>query len=141
MLFRSELPDECVQVIIADPPYNINKNFGNNRRAQSIDEYIKWCREWLMECQRILKPGGTMFIYGFSEVLMFVGVEVRRMEMNLRWLVWHYTNKTVPSLKFWQRSHESILCCWKGDTKPIFNRDDVREPYSKNYLRIGRAHV
>ena len=85
-----ELPDECVQVIIADPPYNINKNFGNNRRAQSIDEYIKWCREWLMECQRILKPGGTMFIYGFSEVLMFVGVEVRRMEMNLRWLVWHY---------------------------------------------------
>ena len=51
----------------------------------------------------------------------------------MRWIVWHYTNKTVPSLNFWQRTHESILCCYKN--KPVFNRDDVREPYTDTYLK------
>ena len=54
-------------------------------------------------------------------------------DIDVRWLVWHYTNKVTPSLNFWQRSHESILCCTKGS--PVFNRDDVREPYTDNFLK------
>lgn len=99
-----------------------------------MDQYVTWCNMWIYECKRVLKPGGTLFIYGFSEVLMFLGIEVEKLGMNTRWLVWHYTNKTIPSLNFWQRSHESILCCWEGE-RPNFNRDDVREPYSKQYLK------
>jgi site-specific DNA-methyltransferase (adenine-specific) len=48
--------------------------------------------------------------------------------------VWHYTNKTTPSLKDWQRSHESIIHLWKGKDK-IFNTDDVREKYTKSFLK------
>lgn len=125
-----KLADESADVIICDPPYNIGKDFGNDSDKQKMDEYLVWCDEWIRECIRILKPHGTLYIYGFSEILAFIRV---RININVRWIVWHYTNKTVPSLNFWQRTHESILCCYKN--KPVFNRDDVREPYTDTYLK------
>jgi len=125
-----EVPDSCVDIIIADPPYNIGKDFGNNKCDMSIETYLNWCEKWIVECFRVLKPNGTFYIYGFSEKLAFIRTKIN---YNVRWIIWHYTNKTVPSLHFWQRSHESILACWKE--KPIFNRDDVREPYTKAFLK------
>ncbi len=132
----SSLGDQITQIIIADPPYNIGKDFGNNKCKKQLNDYLEWCDIWITECIRVLKPNGTMFIYGFSEILAHIAT---RLKCNYRWLVWHYTNKNVPSLKFWQRSHESLLCCWKKNAKPIFNRDLVREPYTENYLKcIGK---
>lgn len=125
-----KLKDESVDIIICDPPYNIGKDFGNNSDKQKMDEYLLWCDTWISECIRILKPTGTLYIYGFSEILAFIRT---RIYCNVRWLVWHYTNKVTPSLHFWQRTHESILCCYKN--KPIFNRDDVREPYTETSLK------
>ena len=127
------LKDESVDMVIADPPYNIGKDFGNNSDKQKMEVYLKWCEEWIEEAFRILKPKGTMFIYGFSEILSFIRVRID-LSYNVRWLVWHYTNKNTPTAKFWCRSHESILCCSK-DKKPIFNRDDVREPYTESYIK------
>ena len=124
-----KLPDESCNIIIVDPPYNIGKNFGNNLDKRELGEYILWCKEWINECIRVMKPSGTMFIYGFSEILAHLSVEI---PIKKRWLIWHYTNKNVASLNFWQRSHESIICAWKD--KPIFNRDDVREPYTEGFL-------
>ena len=124
------IPDNTAQIVICDCPYNIGKDFNNNSDKQPMNEYLEWCDKWIKECLRVLKPNGTMYIYGFSEILAFIRV---RLTCNVRWLVWHYTNKNVPSLKFWQRSHESILCCWK-DNK-VFNIDDVREPYTETFLK------
>jgi len=124
------LPDNSTDIIICDPPYNIGKDFGNDSDKQSMDAYLSWCDTWILECIRILKPDGTLYIYGFSETLAFIRT---RIYCNVRWLIWHYTNKVVPSLHFWQRTHESILCCYKQ--KPAFNRDDVREPYTDTFLK------
>ena len=60
------IESESAQIIIADPPYNIGKDFGNDSDKQPMDEYLKWSEKWIKECLRILKPNGTMFIYGFS---------------------------------------------------------------------------
>ena len=125
-----EMTEASVDVIVCDPPYNIGKDFGNDSDKQEMDTYLKWCDEWIKECFRILKPRGTLYIYGFSEILAFIRTRITH---NVRWLIWHYTNKTVPSLKMWQRTHESILCCYKE--KPNFNRDDVREPYTDTFLK------
>ena len=131
-----EMKPNSVDIIICDPPYNIGKDFGNNSDKQTMDKYLIWCDEWIRECIRILKPKGTMYIYGFSEILAFIRV---RININVRWIIWHYTNKTVPRLNFWQRTHESILCCYKE--KPVFNRDDVREPYTKAFLKNAAGKV
>ena len=131
-----KITSESVDIVICDPPYNIGKDFGNDSDKQKMDEYLLWCDEWIKECLRILKPNGTMYIYGFSEILAFIRT---RIYCNVRWLIWHYTNKVTPSLNFWQRTHESILCCYKN--KPIFNRDDVREPYTETFLKNAAGKV
>jgi site-specific DNA-methyltransferase (adenine-specific) len=128
------IPSDSVQVIIADPPYNIGKDFGNDSDKQVMSEYLKWSKEWITECFRVLSPDGTMYIYGFPEILAQIQVACIEDQTRVRWLAWHYTNKTVPSAKFWQRSHESILCVWKKGHRPHFNLDDVREPYTDTFL-------
>jgi len=131
-----KLPDECCDVIIIDPPYNIGKDFGNNMDKREMSEYVRWSKSWMDESIRILKPTGTMFIYGFSEILAYLSVEI---PINKRWLIWHYTNKNVASLNFWQRSHESIICAWKNN--PVFNRDEVREPYTEGFLNGAAGKI
>jgi site-specific DNA-methyltransferase (adenine-specific) len=136
ILGMKKIPDKSVDIIICDPPYNIGKDFGNNSDKQEMDTYLSWCDTWIAECLRILKPNGTLYIYGFSEILAFIRT---RIHCHVRWLVWHYTNKVTPSLNFWQRTHESILCCYKN--KPVFNRDDVREPYTDSFLKNAAGKV
>jgi site-specific DNA-methyltransferase (adenine-specific) len=131
-----KLKSESVDIIICDPPYNIGKDFGNDSDKQDMDKYLLWCDEWINECIRILKPKGTLYIYGFSEILAFIRV---RINIKVRWIIWHYTNKVTPSLNFWQRTHESILCCYKE--KALFNRDEVREPYTDTFLKNAAGKV
>ena len=131
-----KLPSNSCDIVIADPPYNIGKDFGNNFDKKDLGDYIKWSKKWTKESIRIMKPTATMFIYGFSEILAYLSVEI---PLEKRWLIWHYTNKNVASLNFWQRSHEAIICCWKD--KPIFNRDDVREPYTDSFLKGAAGKV
>ena len=125
------LPNDSAQIIIADPPYNIGKDFGNDSDRQPMEDYLKWSDKWIQECLRILKPNGTMFIYGFSEILALLTARIP-FHIHRRWIVWHYTNKNVASLNFWQRSHESILVLWKEDK--VFHRDEIREPYTDAFL-------
>ena len=126
------LKNESAQIVIADPPYNIGKDFGNKSDKQPMDEYLRWCDEWIEGCLRVLKDDGTMFIYGFSEILALILARIPQ-EINRRWLVWHYTNKTTPTLHFWQRSHESIIVLWKNNK--VFHRDEIREPYTDNFTK------
>lgn len=132
-----KLEDKSFDIIIADPPYNIGKNFGNNFDSYSLEEYIVWSKKWIEEAKRVLKDTGTMFIYGFDEILAHISVLLPLNQQ--RWLTWYYTNKNVPSLNFWQRSHESIICYW--NKTPIFNRDSVREPYTENFLKGSAGKI
>jgi site-specific DNA-methyltransferase (adenine-specific) len=134
------LDDDSVDIIIADPPYNIGKDYGIGASKDKLpmDKYVSWCNDWIKESMRIIKCTGTIYIYGFTEVLARVAYnhDIKKQ----RFLIWHYTNKNSPRCFFWQRSHESILCLWKGKKNPIFNRDDVRVPYSKGTRPMHRMH-
>ena len=121
-------------VVIADPPYNIGKNFGNNLDKMQIKKYVEWSKKWIEQCFRLLAKDGIIYIYGFHEILARISVEFPIEEQ--RWLAWHYTNKIIPSSSFWQRSHEAILCLWKPGTKrPSLAVDQIREPYTESFLK------
>ena len=62
------LADKSVDMIFADPPYNINKADWDTFENQ--EEYIKFSMRWIEQAARVLKPTGTLFICGFSEYLL-----------------------------------------------------------------------
>ena len=64
----SMLPDESVNVVFADPPFNLSKEYDTGIKDDlGMSEYISWSYKWLGECVRILKPGGSMFIYNLPK--------------------------------------------------------------------------
>jgi len=128
------------ELIIADPPYNIGKNFGNNSDNMDIKKYVNWSKKWIGQCFRLLAKNGIIYIYGFHEILSRISVEFPVNEQ--RWLAWHYTNKIIPSSSFWQRSHEAILCLWKPGTKrPNLEVDQIREPYTESFLKNAAGKI
>ncbi len=128
-----DLPDNIAMLCIADPPYNIGKDFGSaHDDAMPLLDYVEWTHQWLHEVLRIVKPDGLIYIYGYAEILAHIAVKYPIEQQH--WLVWHYKNKAVPSSKFWQRSAEMILCLWQSTNRPNLNIDAIREPYSDSFL-------
>jgi site-specific DNA-methyltransferase (adenine-specific) len=59
------IPDQCVDLMFADPPYNLNKSFNDRKfRKTSIDEYAEWLDSWLAKTVRVLKPTASIYICG-----------------------------------------------------------------------------
>ena len=132
-------PAPLFDVIVADPPYNIGKDFGaGGADNREWSEYLSWCDDWINGCLQRLQPHGVLYVYGFSEIL--ARVAARFPVDQQRWLIWHYTNKTVPSSRFWQRSHEAILCLWPA-RRPVLRIDSMREEYTQAFLKnsAGKA--
>ena len=136
---KSFKQDDFFDLAIIDPPYNLGKDFGNNKDRLELKEYIDWSLGYLKEVMRLMKRDAPVYVYGFPEVLAHVAVHFPVDKQ--RWLAWHYTNKAVPSSKFWQRSYESILCLWQGDKKPTLNIDDIREDYTESFVKNSAGKV
>lgn len=125
------IPDESIDLVFADPPYNINKADWDSFESQS--KYIQFSMKWIKQAARILKPNGTLFICGFSEILADIKHPATKYFKSCRWIIWNYKNKANLG-KDWGRSHESILHFRKGKNF-IFNIDQLRIPYSEHTLK------
>lgn len=67
-----KIPDKSVNLIVTDPPYNLNKNYGNNQDKLEFDEYLNFSRQWLTESKRVLKDDGTIYVFmGMRYVRIF----------------------------------------------------------------------
>ncbi|QIK38171.1 site-specific DNA-methyltransferase [Caldichromatium japonicum] len=125
------LETESVDMIFADPPYNIKKAEWDTFESQ--EEYVEWSLLWIREAARVLKPSGTLYICGFSEIIADLKLPASRFFKGCRWLIWHYKNKANLGSD-WGRSHESILHFRKSKNF-TFNIDDVRIPYGNHTLK------
>ena len=127
----ASLTPESVDLIFADPPYNLKKAEWDNFESQ--EAYINWSMQWIGPASIALKPTGSLYICGFSEILADLKHPATRHFAACRWLVWHYLNKANLG-KDWGRSHESILHLRKTN-KFRLNQDDVRIPYGNHTLK------
>lgn len=122
---------ESVDLVFADPPYNIKKAEWDTFESQ--EKYVEWSLQWIEEVARVLKPSGTLYICGFSEILADLKLPASRFFKGCRWVVWHYKNKANLGSD-WGRSHESILH-FRRSKRFTFNVDDVRIPYGQHTLK------
>jgi len=125
------LKSESVDLIFADPPYNIKKAEWDSFESQ--EEYVKWSLRWIEQAARVLKSTGTLYVCGFSEILADLKLPASRFFKGCKWLVWHYKNKANLGSD-WGRSHESLLHFRKSQ-RFTFNVDNVRLPYGNHTLK------
>lgn len=122
------LDDDSVDLIIADPPYNLGKDFGPKSRIwKNLDEWYDWCTEWLDLCMRKLKPTGSIFIYGIHNYLCFLQVYLMKKGFHYRrQFIWYYENGFSGFTKMPAAFYEPILWMSKGVD---FTFHQIREPY------------
>lgn len=125
------LPAASVDLVFADPPYNLGKAEWDS--FASVDAYVAWSLRWIEAAARALRPTGSLYVCGFSELLAELKPAASRPFAGCRWLVWSYRNKANLGVD-WGRSHESILHLRKT-TAFRLRVDDVRVPYGEHTLR------
>jgi site-specific DNA-methyltransferase (adenine-specific) len=127
----TSLPAASVDLVFADPPYNIKKAEWDTFESQQA--YVEWSMRWIEQAARVLKPTGTLYVCGFSEILADLKAPAMRYFQGCRWLIWHYKNKANLG-NDWGRSHESLLH-FRKSKQHTFNTDEVRIPYGEHTLK------
>ncbi len=128
LLQLKEYKDESVDLIIADPPYNLKKDYGANTDDFTHDEYLIFSRNWLGEARRILKKTGSIYVFMGVRYISYV-YHIMEKELGLNfagWITWHYTQGLGKTKGFSPR-HDDILYFTKTD-KHKFNLDSIRVP-------------
>ncbi|WP_413308838.1 adenine-specific DNA-methyltransferase [Bacillus sp. 1P10SD] len=122
-----KINDESVDMIFADPPYNIGKDFGNNLdKWKNVNDYVDWCKKWIDECFRVLKPTGTFYFMTATQHMPYLDIYVSENYNVLSRIVWTYDSSGVQSKKMYGSLYEPILMANKSDKASYtFNYEDI----------------
>ena len=141
------LPDKSVDIIFADPPYNLQLGGTLHRPDQSLvdavddewdqfasfEAYDAFTRAWLLACRRVLKPNGTIWVIGSYHNIFRVGTVLQDLQFwILNDVVWRKTNP-MPNFKGrrFQNAHETMI--WAS-------RDANAKSYTFNYDAMKAAN-
>jgi site-specific DNA-methyltransferase (adenine-specific) len=134
--YLGKIDSQSIDVVIADPPYNLGKDYGNNSDQKTFTEYMEFSRKWIKEAHRILKDSGTIYIFMGVRFISYLYSILDR-EYNFvfnSWITWHYTQGLGKTKGFSPR-HDDILMFTKTKNYKFF-LDDVRVP-QKYYRSIN----
>jgi len=134
-----EFNSRSVDLIIADPPYNLGKDYGNGSDSKSFEEYIQFTKEWTKEATRILKKSGTIYVFmGFRFISYLYQILEKENSLNfVNWICWHYT-QGIGKKKGFSPRHDDILMFTNSENFTL-NLDSIRVPQkyyrSRNNMR------
>ena len=135
----AKIPDRSIQLVICDPPYNINVAAWDD-----LSHYVDWAGQWLREVERVLAPSGNFVLFGglqyqseagSGDLLSLMSWMRAHSEMLLaNLIIWNYPNG-VGAQRFFANRHEEIA--WFAKTpKYFFDLDAVRRPLDPQTLEI-----
>lgn len=124
------LNSESVDSVFADPPFNLRKEYGNGSVNDDLDkpDYLDWSYLWIDECVRLLKPGGSLFIYILPQWGYHFAGHLERKGMLFRHWIALSMKGTFPRGRKLYPAHYALLYFSKGEPK-TFNH--VRLPVPK----------
>lgn len=145
------MPDESIDMVFADPPYLLSNggiscqngkmvsvNKGDWDQSRGVDADYRWNRKWLAECQRVLKPNGTIWVSGTNHNIYLVGHAMQSLGYRvLNDIAWLKPN-AAPNLscRYFTHSHETILWAAKSrDSKHTFNYADMKSENDGKQMR------
>ena len=123
------IKENTIDTIFADPPFNIGKTYRKNTNDNKPEyEYIEWSKIWIRDCVRILKPGGSMFLYNLPKWNIVFGAYLQELGMEFRHWIAIELSMLLPIQGRLYPSHYSLLYYTKG--KPNTFRK-IRTPIEK----------
>lgn len=137
--FLKSLPDESVQLICIDPPYNLEV-----AEWDSYTNYIDWASNWIKESYRVLSKNGSMVIFGgiqfresksgdLIDIIQYMRHNTKFKLINT--IIWYYKNGMSAHRYFANRHEEAIWLTKSNDY--YFDLDSVRIPYSDEDLKLA----
>jgi len=126
------VPEESVDLVFADPPFNLGKNYGKHFNDSVAEEqYLSWCEQWIQACVRTLKPGGAFYLYNIPKWNVELGPMLKNAGMMFRHWIAIDIKMSLPIPGRLYPSHYSLLYYTKG--KPAkFNRPRVPIPVCRH---------
>ena len=105
-LFKN-IPDNSVDMAFADPPFNLNKKYSKYKDDLSFQEYLDWCKKWISEMVRVVKPTGCIFVHNIPKWLIYYAQYLNNVATFRHWIAWDAA--TAPMGKSLQPAHYGIL--------------------------------
>lgn len=120
------IPDESIDLIFVDPPYNIGKNFAGRKDKWATDEeYLDWCYQWIDLCIQKMKPNGSLYLMTSTQFMPYFDLFIRDKVTILSRIVWAYDSSGVQAKKYFGSMYEPILYCVKNKNNYTFNAADI----------------
>lgn len=122
-----KMDEGSVDLIFADPPYNLGKDFGNDSDSwKDRKKYLEWCYTWIDECFRVLKDDGTFYMMNSTQNIPYISIYLQEHYYIVNDIVWVYDSSGVQSKKKYGSLYEPILMATKSEkVKYTFNYQDI----------------
>ena len=122
-----KIKTNSVDLIFADPPYGLGKDFGITKDCfANAEEYLSWCKTWIDECMRILKQTGTMYFMSSTQHMPTLDRYVDENYFVINRIVWIYDSSGVQSKAKFGSLYEPILMITHNDKVDYtFNYQDI----------------
>lgn len=123
-------PDNSIDLVFADPPYNLDKPYNLYDDERENKRYIDWCNAWLSEYVRILKPTGSLFVLNLPRWTMYHAQFLNQHLYFQNWIVWEALSEPRGKL---MPAHYGLLFYTKHPTNFTFNYTEVSELDARYY--------
>lgn len=119
-----------VDLVLTDPPYNINKDFGNDSDKLTVKEFLEVTKERVIKCKKLLKKDGSIIWFGIHDYIGLIQMIMYEQDLAYRRMnIWYYENGFSRSSRSPLTQYEPFLWFSKSNKKWTYNVDDVRIPY------------
>ena len=121
-----QVEDNSIDLIFADPPYNIGKNFNGRMDKWACDaDYPNWSYTWLDLCLSKLKDNGSLYVMTSTQFMPFFDLYLRDKLSILSRIIWTYDSSGVQAKNYYGSMYEPILFCVKDKNNYTFNSEDI----------------
>lgn len=126
-----KLPDESIDLVVADPPYNLGKDYGNNSDKRESKDFLEWTEKWLDLAISKLKPNGSLYIFATWRYSPEIFVFLKSRMIMLNEIIW---DRRVPSMGGSTRKYSSVhdtIGFFAKSKDHYFDLDSIRIPYDE----------
>ncbi len=122
----AEIPDNSIDLIFADPPYNIGKDFnGKKDKWESNEDYLRWSYQWLDLCVKKLKSNGSFYVMTSTQNMPYFDIYLRKRLAVFSRIIWFYDSSGVQAKNYYGSLYEPILFCVKDKNNYTFNSQNI----------------